>query len=75
MYQDPALIRKHEITIRLSDPEAALVDALVNFTGEQRAVVLRELIIEQAKYVLLGDKPIGGGLAVEAPVEGLSRAA
>lgn len=52
MYQDPALIRKHVVKIRLSDTEAAIVDAITNYTGEQKATLLRELILERAAEIL-----------------------
>lgn len=55
MYTDPALIRKHTIKLSLSDREAALLDALCAFTGEQKAVLLREMLLDRAKDVLQGD--------------------
>lgn len=55
MYSDPALIRKHTVKLSLSDREAALLDALCAFTGEQKAVLLREMLLDRAKEVLQGD--------------------
>lgn len=49
MYSDPSLIREHVIKIRLNDNEARLIDALVNYTGQQKAVLLREMVLEQAR--------------------------
>lgn len=49
MYADPTRIRNNEITIRLSDRENALIDALVEFTGGQRAAIIRELLMEQVR--------------------------
>jgi hypothetical protein len=55
MYSDPALIRKHTVKLSLSDREAALLDALCAFTGEQKAVLLREMLLDRAKDVLQGE--------------------
>lgn len=54
MYSDPALIRKHVVKLSLSDREAALIDALCAYSGEQKASLLRELILERAMDVLHG---------------------
>lgn len=54
MYADPSLIREHVVKLRLNDDEQALVEALVNYTGQQRAPLLRELLLEQARLVLAG---------------------
>lgn len=59
MYSDPALIRKHTVKLSLSDREAALLDALCAFTGEQKAVLLREMLLDRAKDVLQGDTDSG----------------
>lgn len=48
MYADPSLIRDHVVKIRLNDQEAALIDAWVNYTGQQKAALLREMLLEQA---------------------------
>lgn len=52
MYSDPSKIRANVVKIRLNDAESALVDAIVNFTGEQKASLLREMLLEQARIVL-----------------------
>lgn len=52
MYQDPTLLRKHIVKIRLSDAERDIVDAITNYTGEQKATLLRELILERAAEIL-----------------------
>lgn len=54
MYADPALIRDNPVRVNFNDAEAELIDALVNYTGQQRAVLIRELILEQARLVLSG---------------------
>jgi hypothetical protein len=63
MYSDPALIRKHSVKLSLSDREAALLDAMCAYTGEQKAVLLRELLIERAMEVLHGESESGARLA------------
>lgn len=58
MYTDPTRIRSNVIKVRLSDEEAALIDALVNYNGGQKAVLVREMILEQAASVLgMNDTP------------------
>ena len=47
-YADPALIRDHVVKLRLNDNEAALIDAWVQYTGQQKATLLREMLLEQA---------------------------
>lgn len=53
MYGDPALIRKHTVKLSFNDNEAALVDALVRYTGEEKAAFIRSLILDRAQEVLL----------------------
>jgi hypothetical protein len=52
MYSDPALIRKHTVKLSFNDREAALVDALVSYTGEEKAAFIRALILDRAMEVL-----------------------
>lgn len=59
MYSDPSNIRQHVVKVRFNEREAALVDALVNYTGQQRAALVRELILEQAQLVLSGHGDYG----------------
>lgn len=54
MYSDPALIRKHFVKLSLSDHEAALLDALCHYTGEQKATLIREMVLKMAEQVLHG---------------------
>ena len=56
MYQDPTKIRQHVVKIRLSDEEHRLLQALVDFTGEQKAAFIRRLVLDQAVSVLHGDE-------------------
>lgn len=52
MYADPALIRKPSVMLRFNAKEQALVDALVAYTGAEKAAYLRELILTTAVQVL-----------------------
>lgn len=52
MYSDPTLIRKHTVKLRFNDREAALVDALTQYTGEEKAAFIRSLILDRAMEVL-----------------------
>jgi hypothetical protein len=58
MYADPSLIRERIVKIRLNDSEADLIDALVNYTGQQKAPLLRNLLLEQASMVLTGQADV-----------------
>lgn len=53
MYSDPALIRKHTVKLSFNDNEAALIDAYVQYTGEQKAAFIRSLILDRAAEVLV----------------------
>lgn len=76
MYADPALIREHVVKLRLNDSEADLIEALVNYTGQQKAPLLRDLLLEQARLVLAGDANYEAPRAVnEGPQRELFRAA
>lgn len=48
MYSDPTLVREHVVKIRLNDNEADLINAWVKYTGQQKAVLLRDMLLEQA---------------------------
>jgi hypothetical protein len=49
MYADPSLIRDHVVKLRLNDTEADLINAWVNYSGQQKAVLLREMLLKQAQ--------------------------
>jgi hypothetical protein len=53
MYTDPSLIREHVVKVRFNDAEQALIDAFVNFTGQQKAALVRELVLEAARRALV----------------------
>lgn len=42
------------VKIRLNASEAQLIEALVNYTGEEAAPMCREMLLEQARHVLFG---------------------
>jgi hypothetical protein len=68
MYADPSKIRDNVVKVRLNDAEAQLLDALVAYTGEQKAALIRELLLEQAARVLFGDmNSVGNMIENEAP--------
>lgn len=52
MYTDPSLIREHVVKLRFNDREAELINAWVNYTGQQKAALLREMLLEQARLDL-----------------------
>jgi hypothetical protein len=55
MYADPSLIRKHVYKVTLNDREAALVDAICDFTGQQKQVLLRELLLDRMRSVIAAE--------------------
>lgn len=76
MYADPALIRKHRVTLYLNDTEQALVEATNNYLGGEKAPLLRELLIQSAHRVLTGEanlQPVQA--ASEAPQMALFKSA
>jgi len=73
MYGDPSLIRQREVKIRLNENEADLIDAWVKYTGAQRAVLLREMLLEQARLDM-GLDGASGAPGYEAPQLALFRA-
>ncbi len=58
MYADPSLIRDVIINVRLNDAEAELLEAVVKYTGQQKSSLLREMFLEQARLVLMGQGDI-----------------
>ena len=52
MYSDPSLIRRHTVKLSFNEREAALVEALSNYTGEEKAALLRSLILDRAVEAL-----------------------
>jgi hypothetical protein len=52
MYTDPSLIREHTVKLSFNDREADLINAWVAYTGQQKAALLREMLLEQARLEL-----------------------
>lgn len=72
MYADPAYIRKHAVKLSLSDKEVELLDALCLHTGQQKAVLVRELLLERAKQVLHEDESARAALQNKRANQGLT---
>jgi len=53
MYQDTKRIRKNRVSLNLDDYEAAVINALVDYTGTDRGSLLRQMLIAQAEAALL----------------------
>ncbi len=49
MYTDPSLIREHVVKLSFNDREHELVNAWVNYSGEQKAAFLRKIVLDQAR--------------------------
>jgi hypothetical protein len=64
MYSDPTLIRRHTVKLRFNDREAALVDALVTYTGEEKAAFIRSLILDRAMDVLHAEQSAAANASV-----------
>jgi hypothetical protein len=52
MYTDPSLVREHVVKLSFNEREAELINAWVNYTGQQKAAFLREMLLEQARLDL-----------------------
>ncbi len=69
MYTDPTNIRTNEVRLRLNEREHELIDALVNYTGQQKGPLLREMLLAHATAVLSGQADITlNGFGAEAHV-------
>jgi hypothetical protein len=56
MYSDPALIRKHVVKLSLNDREEALINAYCEYSGEQKAALLRDMLMNQVAEFMHGLK-------------------
>lgn len=52
MYQDPKRVRSRYAALNLDQYEAQLIDALVEYTGIERASLLRQLVLKEALETL-----------------------
>jgi predicted DNA-binding protein len=64
MYRDPSLLRSHVVKLRFSKEEDRLLEALADYTGEQKAVLVRELVLERARALMRAECE-ADGLAAE----------
>lgn len=48
MYRDPSLLRTHMVAVRFNKREAALVDAVCDYTGDEKAAFIRDLVLRAA---------------------------
>lgn len=60
MYSDPSLIRNHATKVYLNDAEQQVIDAIVRYTGEQKAALIRSLVMEAAVKVIHGYESAAG---------------
>lgn len=51
-YSDPSIIREHVVKLSFNDRESQLINAWVDYTGQQKAAFLREMLLEQARLDL-----------------------
>lgn len=72
MYSDPQFIRDHVVKLRLNDQESNLINAWVEYTGQQKAVLLREMLLEQARLDMAANLGLAGGTS-EVPQMSLFR--
>lgn len=61
MYADPAQIRDNHVKISLNDLEDDLITAWVNYRGGQKATLIREWLLEQARLDLGLELPASEG--------------
>lgn len=66
MYRSTARIRNHVVDVRLDDEEDRLAEAICDYTGGQKAVLVRELFLAAAQKVLHEDQCGKSGADVEA---------
>ena len=52
MYQDPKRVRTRYAALNLDQYEAQPIDALVDYTGIERASLLRQLVLKEALETL-----------------------
>lgn len=52
MYADPARIRKHFVKVSMDDAENAVIEALIKFTGDVKAPLVRDLALERAREII-----------------------
>lgn len=68
MYSDPTRLRRNVVKLRFSDEEVALINAWVNYTGDQKATLLRELVLSEVAGVLGANNGVSQAASV-APLQ------
>lgn len=63
MYPDAKRIRKHRSTLSLDDYEQDLINALVNYTGMEKAQILRTLALAEARELLLPESILSAAVS------------
>lgn len=48
MYADPKRVRKHRITLSFDDYENAVIESIANYQGDEKAAVLRTMVLREA---------------------------
>lgn len=61
MYSDPTKIRSHVVKLRFSDEEHNLIQSIVDYTGAQKAALLRDLILGQVGGILEVPNQVANG--------------
>ena len=56
MYPDPKRIRHHRIAINLNDFEYKVIESLSNLIGIDKSRLVREMVMRDAKSLLLNEQ-------------------
>lgn len=56
MYRDPSKRRTLVVKLRFTEEEHELLEALTEYTGDQKAVVIRRLALAHAAKLVRGSK-------------------
>ncbi len=52
MYSDTSLIRHHRVNLSFNEREAELVNAVCNYTGQEKAAFIRDLVLDRVQEVM-----------------------
>jgi len=69
MYADTKRLRNHRVTINLDEYEAAVINALVNYTGTPPSTLLRQMLFAQAEETLLPTHQMMNGSGTETKAQ------
>lgn len=56
MYPDPKRVRQHRIAINLNDFEYKVIESLSNLIGIDKSRLVREMVMRDAKSLLLNEQ-------------------